>query len=106
MSHKSRGVFVFKVCVAGLIKMCFHSIANAGRAARAANGDFKRNAPLAENLLCEDIVQPGNRHADLIAKFRDALSVRVVDADCQICHNFHEKCKTSHSIPQKIPTPK
>ena len=30
MSHKSRGVFAFKVCVADLIfKMCFHSIANA-----------------------------------------------------------------------------
>ena len=89
MSHKSRGVFAFKVCVAGLITMCFHSIANAGRAARAANGAFKRNAPLAKNLLCEDVVQPGNRHADLVAKFRDALLVRVVDADCQICHNSH-----------------
>lgn len=90
MSHKSRGVFAFKVCVADLIfKMCFHSIANAGRAARAANGDFKRNTPLAENLLCEDVVQPRNRHADLVAKFCDALLVRVVDADCQICHNFH-----------------
>ena len=107
MSHKSRGVFVFKVCVADLIfKMCFHSIANAGRAVRAVNGDFKGNAPFADDLLCEYIVQPGNRHADLVAKFCDALLVRVVDADCQICHNFHEKYKTSHSIPQKIPTPK